>query len=93
MKFLRIVVMLFILSLPEVSIANTHVLLTIDVESFWNGNPKKDIWGYLNGDENGFGVPLILDILEKNQSEATFYLNVYEIAKHGENGPGSKMPF
>ena len=66
------------------SSAETHVLLTIDVESFKAGNPETDIWGRLRGYDGEYGVPLILDLLRDNKAKATFYLNVYEIAKHGE---------
>ncbi|NOR68344.1 MAG: polysaccharide deacetylase family protein [Methylomarinum sp.] len=60
-------------------------MLTIDVESLSTGNPKSSIFGRLDGYSGDNGVPLILDILDRNQSKATFYLNVYEIAKYGEH--------
>ncbi len=75
---------MFCLSIPLSSIAETYVLLTVDVESLSAGSPKKDMWGRLQGYDGEYGVPLILNILQDNKSKATFYLNVYEITKHGE---------
>ncbi len=62
----------------------TKVLLTIDVESFANGNPHKNIIGKIDNSEIEYGVPLILKILEANNAKAVFYLNVYESSKFGE---------
>lgn len=83
-KILYYAIMMFCLSWSTLSLAETYVLLTVDVESFSAGNPKKDIWGRLKGYDGEYGVPLILSILQDNKSKATFYLNVYEISKHGE---------
>ena len=65
-----------------VSYGTTHVLLTIDVESLSTGNPKTNIWGRLDGYPGENGVPLILDILKRNQSKATFYFSVFEISQY-----------
>ncbi|RLA20352.1 MAG: hypothetical protein DRQ62_10670 [Gammaproteobacteria bacterium] len=72
------------LCLSSIPFAKTHVLLSIDVESLSTGDPKTNIWGRLDGYQGDNGVPLILDILKRNQSNATFYLNVFEVAKYEE---------
>ncbi|MDH5189773.1 MAG: polysaccharide deacetylase family protein [Gammaproteobacteria bacterium] len=64
--------------------AETNVIITIDVESFTGGYPERDIYGKLDGHNELYGTPKILDILKKYNAKATFYLNVYEIAEHGE---------
>lgn len=80
------IIMCFVvlIAFPIQAYSTTHVLLTIDVESFSKGNPEKDIWGKLEGHSELYGIPKIIDILDKYNAKATFYLNVYEIAKHGE---------
>ena len=83
-KVLYLFSIIFYLTISNYAIAETYVLLTVDVESFDSGNPEKDIWGRLEGYDGEYGVPLILNILQKNNTRATFYLNVYEIAKFGE---------
>ena len=65
--------------------AKTHVLITVDVESFREGSPKENIWGELEGFEGRYGIPEIIDILDKHGVKGTFYLNVYEMATHGES--------
>jgi len=49
-----------------------------------DGNPGRDIWGLLPGSSDRLGITKIMDILESFNARATFFLNVYEIAKHGE---------
>jgi hypothetical protein len=59
------------------------VLVTIDTESFSQGHPDQYIWGR-SGDGPGYGIDRIMDILEKNGARGTFYVNVYEAERHGE---------
>lgn len=61
-----------------------HVLITIDTESYTQGNPRQQIWGDVGaGEEHGIGK--IMDMLEAHGAKGTFYINVYEAAKHGED--------
>jgi len=84
-RLLYFVVMLFGLNSSNPALAMTNVLITVDVESFQAGNPDKNIWGRLPGYEGEHGIPLILDIFQENNAKTTFYLNVYEMSKHGES--------
>ncbi|MBI5752380.1 MAG: polysaccharide deacetylase family protein [Hydrogenophilales bacterium] len=60
-----------------------HVLITVDTESYTEGNPKQQIWGRVGGGgEHGIGK--IMDILEAHGVKGTFYINVYEAERHGE---------
>jgi len=68
----------------SVASSNTYVLVTVDVESYSAGNPSKQIWGEFQGVPDRWGITKIMDILEDSSAKGTFYLNVYEIAKHGE---------
>ena len=78
------VIILCIFSYPTHAVAQTFVLITVDVESPKGGNPQKDIWGQLHGYKGMYGVPKIIEILKENNASATFFLNVYEIEKYGE---------
>jgi peptidoglycan/xylan/chitin deacetylase (PgdA/CDA1 family) len=69
---------------PCTAAPKTHVLITIDVESFGAGSPQTEIWGDLVGETERWGITRIMDILEEQESKGTFYLNVYEVAKHGD---------
>ena len=62
----------------------TTFIFTVDVESLMDGNPSTDIWGILPGSRERFGITKIMDVLEAFNARATFFLNVYEIARHGE---------
>lgn len=62
----------------------TTFLFTVDVESRSRGNPKQDILGQIPGQRGNHGVERMMDLLESRQVRGTFFLNVYEIAKHGE---------
>jgi peptidoglycan/xylan/chitin deacetylase (PgdA/CDA1 family) len=77
------VIILCIFSSPSHAVAQTFVLITVDVESPKGGNPQKDIWGQLDGYKGMYGVPKIIEILKKNNAKATFFLNVYEIQEYG----------
>ena len=57
-------------------------MLTVDVESYQKGDPDKQIWGKQADGEHG--IRRIMDLLDKHGLKGTFYLNVYEAAKHGE---------
>lgn len=60
-----------------------HVLITVNTESYTEGNPEQQIWGRVGGGgEHGIGK--IMDILEAHGVKGTFYINVYEAEKHGE---------
>lgn len=60
----------------------TYVFFTCDVESMGKGNPGKDIWGK-SGNEY-WGVTKIMDMLDKYNIKGTFFVNVYESAKFGD---------
>lgn len=62
----------------------TAFVFTVDVESMSGGQPSRDIWGELPGQDGSFGIERIMDLLEAGGARGTFFLNVYEIAKHGE---------
>lgn len=62
--------------------APMKVMVTVDVESYTHGDPDKQIWGKQPDGEHG--IRRIMDILDKHGLKGTFYLNVYEAAKHGE---------
>lgn len=62
--------------------APTKVMVTVDVESYAHGDPDKQIWGRQADGEHG--IRRIMDLLDKHGLKGTFYLNVYEAAKHGE---------
>lgn len=59
-----------------------YVFFTCDVESTHNGNPDKDIWGKTKNGEHGIGK--MMDILEKHGAKGTFFVDVYEAAKYGD---------
>jgi len=40
--------------------------------------------GELPGCRGKFGIELMMDLLERQQARGTFFLNVYEVAKHGD---------
>jgi peptidoglycan/xylan/chitin deacetylase (PgdA/CDA1 family) len=62
----------------------TTFLFTVDVESKSRGNPGQDIFGELPGHAGKHGIGRMMDLLERHQVRGTFFLNVYEAAKHGE---------
>lgn len=66
------------------SAKKTRFLVTIDVETMMRGNVERDILGILPGHNDRFGIERMMALLEKRHMRATFFLNVYEIAKHGE---------
>ncbi len=62
--------------------AVTQVLITVDVESYANGNPERQVWGRFAGEE--YGITRIMDLLEARDFKGTFFVTPYEAAKHGE---------
>jgi len=62
----------------------TMFVFTVDVESRTHGDPGSDILGILPGYEERYGIEKIMGMLETYQVRGTFFLNVYEAAKHGE---------
>lgn len=62
----------------------TNFLFTVDVESRSRGQPTQDILGELPGHSGNHGVERMMDLLESHQVRGTFFLNVYEVAKHGD---------
>ncbi len=62
----------------------TQFIISVDVESRTKGNPDADIWGTLPNGEGQYGIGKIMDILESHHARGTFFLNVYEMATHGE---------
>lgn len=63
----------------------TRFLVTIDVETMTRGNVERDILGAIPGWRDRFGVERMMDLLESRQVRGTFFLNVYDVAKHGED--------
>lgn len=63
----------------------TKFILTVDVETRTHGDSSQDISGAIPGHAGNFGVERIMDLLEEQQARGTFFLNVYEIAKRGED--------
>ena len=61
----------------------THVLFTVDVESYAHGDPGEQIWGEIAGVGERWGITRIMDVFEAHGLRATFYVNVYEAAAHG----------
>lgn len=49
------------------------------------GNVERDILGAVPGWHEKFGVERMMDLLENEQVHATFFLNAYEVAKHGDD--------
>lgn len=65
--------------------AKTRFLVTIDVETMMQGNVERDILGAVPGWHDRFGIERMMDLLQRRHVHATFFLNVYEVAKHGED--------
>ncbi len=61
----------------------TTFVVTVDVETRTGGESNEDISGVIPGYQGSYGVGKIMDLLERHQARGTFFLNVYEIAKHG----------
>ena len=62
----------------------TSFLFTIDVETRAEGKLDSDIMGALPGYPERYGIGKIMETLESANARGTFFLNVYEIDKHGE---------
>ena len=68
---------------PLIALATpTLVMITVDVESYTQGTPDKQIWGKQPDGEHG--IRRMMDMLDNHGFKGTFYLNVYEAARHGE---------
>lgn len=62
----------------------TTFIVTVDVETRTHGDSSQDISGVIPGYPGNFGIEKIMGVLEEHRARATFFLNVYEIAKRGE---------
>lgn len=63
----------------------TVFLFTVDVESRLSGDgPDRDVFGAIPGYAELFGIEKLMDLFDAYQARGTFFLNVYEIARHGE---------
>ncbi len=83
MKY-RVCLMVFALVLGvSPARSQTHVLFTVDVESYAEGDPAKQIWGRVGQDGEHWGITRLMDIFEASGVRGTFYVNVYETAKYG----------
>lgn len=60
------------------------VLVTVDTESYAKGNPDAQIWGRA-ADGQEYGIRRIMDTLERHGARGTFYVNVYESGRHGDD--------
>ena len=73
---------------PEHAVAGnlSYVLCTIDVETRTaTGNDlSRDIWGILPGETERHGIERMMDILEQHNVKGTFFVNVYDTPKCGE---------
>ncbi len=69
---------------PPAETVKTTFIVTVDVETRTQGDSSRDIAGVIPGYRGNFGVEKIMDLLEEHQMRGTFFLNVYEISKHGE---------
>ena len=65
-------------------IMKTTFIITVDVESKTRGDPSQDVLGTIPGYQGNYGIERIMDLLEEHQARATFFLNVYESARHGD---------
>ena len=78
--------LLFFLSLllcgNTFAVTPTQVMITVDVESYDKGNPGLQIWSKQPDGEHG--IQRMMDMLDAHSLKGTFYLNVYEAAKHGD---------
>lgn len=61
-----------------------YVIFTVDVESRSDGNPDRDIWGKLPDHPGDHGIVRMMDIFDKHDLKATFFVNIYEAPTHGE---------
>lgn len=66
-----------------VSAAPTLVMITVDVESYTKGTPDQQIWGKQPDGEHG--IRRMMDMLDSHGLKGTFYLSVYEAAKHAKS--------
>jgi hypothetical protein len=57
--------------------------MTVDTESYARGSPDAQIWGR-TADGGEYGIRRIMDALERHGARGTFYVNVYESGRHGE---------
>ncbi len=62
-----------------------YVLFTVDVESFSKGNPDKEIWGKMPDEPQEHGIGRMMDILDRHGVKGTFFVNIYEAPKRGED--------
>lgn len=62
----------------------TRFIVSVDVESRLARDPQTDIWGRAAESDEEFGIAKIMDILESHGVRGTFFLNPYEMVKHGE---------
>lgn len=68
-----------------VATMNTTFIVTVDVETRTQGDSARDISGAIPGYQENFGVEKIMDLLEEHHALGTFFVNAYEIAKHGDD--------
>ncbi len=62
-----------------------YVLFTVDVESFSDGSPERDIWGRAPNEPQEHGIGRMMDILDRHGAKGTFFVNIYEAPKSGED--------
>lgn len=77
-----VTLVLSLLSMAASAAPPMKVTVSVDVESFGKGNPDQQIWGKQPDGEHG--IRRIMDLLDRHAFKGTFYLNVYEAARHGE---------
>ncbi len=62
-----------------------YVVFTVDVESFSNGNPERDIWGRAPNEPQEHGIGRMMDILDRHGAKGTFFVNIYEAPTSGND--------
>ena len=81
------VILLILLSafvVTTIGYTDTYLLITVDVKALKPGDPSMQrIWGEING--NHYGIERIMDICEKHNVKATFFVDVYEYDKFGKD--------
>jgi len=60
------------------------VLFTCDVESRHAGQTDLNIWGVVAGVPEPHGIERMMDIFDRHNAKATFFVNVYEVPWHGQ---------
>ncbi|MCD6378023.1 MAG: polysaccharide deacetylase family protein [Planctomycetes bacterium] len=80
-----VIILVLLASTCSAATEPIYVMFTVDVESRSNGNPDRDIWGKIPDEQEDHGIGRMMDIFDRHGVKATFFVNVYEIPKSGED--------